>query len=307
MDYVQQEAHLKASTQRHKELLANGPAPVVTCEDRQPDMGPTDTGMLLPVFGAQINAENPKATYKGRCFEEITFKYEKTSESTFDVEVTTAKPKSTMCKDVILFANTEIQHFEVFFFSGTHKYTFQMNTPEVQADVGFGGIKAFAFCENVIQDIESLWNTIKCFLGGISDHPYIPVIGSHVPAYMEKANIEFLKETIGLEMEVRETQEVHINPDTIRSGDFFGVMRLDGLDPMIMYGTGAKIGHNVMALRFDGELYIVESQDAWYWPTHGLQKTKWADWIRQAKQADFHVTYHRLSEEASAKFDEEKA
>lgn len=47
-------------------------------------------------------------------------------------------------------------------------------------------------------------------------------------------------------------------------------MRLDGLDPMIMYGTGAKIGHNVMALRFDGELYVVESQDAWYWPTHGL-------------------------------------
>lgn len=47
-------------------------------------------------------------------------------------------------------------------------------------------------------------------------------------------------------------------------------MRLDGLDPMIMYGTGARVGHNVMALRFDGELYIVESQDAWYWPTHGL-------------------------------------
>lgn len=84
-------------------------------------------------------------------------------------------------------------------------------------------------------------------------------------------------------------------------------MRLDGLDPMIMYGTGAKIGHNVMALRFDGELYIVESQDAWYWPTHGLQRTKWADWIRQAKQADFHVTYHRLSEEANANFDEAKA
>jgi len=108
MDYVQQEAHLKASTQRHKELLANGPAPIVTCEDRQPDMGPTDDGMLLPVFAAQINAENPKATYKGRCFEEITFTYEKTSESTFVVDVTTAKPKSTMCKDVILFANTEI-------------------------------------------------------------------------------------------------------------------------------------------------------------------------------------------------------
>jgi len=26
------------------------------------------------------------------------------------------------------------------------------------------------------------------------------------------------------------------------------------------------------------QLYIVESQDAPYWPTTGLQKTKWEDW-----------------------------
>jgi len=84
-------------------------------------------------------------------------------------------------------------------------------------------------------------------------------------------------------------------------------MRLDGLDPMIMYGTGSRVGHNVMALRFDGELYVVESQDAWYWPTHGLQRTKWADWLKQAEDADFHVTHHRLNDEARAKFDEKKA
>jgi len=47
-------------------------------------------------------------------------------------------------------------------------------------------------------------------------------------------------------------------------------MRLDGLDPMIMYGTGSRSGHSVVALRFDGEPYIVESQDAWYWPAHRI-------------------------------------
>jgi hypothetical protein len=36
-------------------------------------------------------------------------------------------------------------------------------------------------------------------------------------------------------------------------------MRLDGLDEIIMYGTGSHVGHSTMALRFDGELYIVES------------------------------------------------
>ena len=263
--------------------------------------------MLLPVFSGEVSATNPTATYQGRCFQEITFEYEAVDDTSFNVNVTTKNPRDHLCKDVILFANTEIQHFEIFFFHGTHKLTFKMNTPEAQADVGYGGIKTFAFCENVIQDIESLWTTLKAFVGGISAHPHWPVIGSHVPPYMEKANIEFIKEAVGVEMQLRETQKVDIDPDTIQSGDFFGVMRLDGLDPMIMYGTGAKIGHNVMALRFDGELYIVESQDAWYWPTHGLQRTKWADWIKNAENADFHVTHHRLSAEARAKFDEKKA
>lgn len=50
----------------------------------------------------------------------------------------------------------------------------------------------------------------------------------------------------------------------------FGIFRLDGLDPLIMIGTGSRMGHCVMALWFEEkgkrELYIVESQDSWYWP-----------------------------------------
>ena len=64
--------------------------------------------MELPVFSAQVSSSNPKATYEGRCFEEITFEYQSIDEKTFDVLVTTAKPKKTLCNDVILFANTEI-------------------------------------------------------------------------------------------------------------------------------------------------------------------------------------------------------
>lgn len=59
------------------------------------------------------------------------------------------------------------------------------------------------------------------------------------------------------------------------------IMRLDGLDPLIMWGTGGHGAHCVMALRFEGdpELYIVESQDAWYWPTAGIQRTPYHKWI----------------------------
>lgn len=58
------------------------------------------------------------------------------------------------------------------------------------------------------------------------------------------------------------------------------VFRLDGLDEIIMYGTGSHVGHSVMAMWFpDGELYVVESQDGWYWPVHNIQKNKFDDWI----------------------------
>jgi len=84
-------------------------------------------------------------------------------------------------------------------------------------------------------------------------------------------------------------------------------MRLDGLDPIIMYGTGSHAGHSTMALRFEGELYIVESQDAWYWPVHNIQRNKFADWIQYAENCDFHVVYMPLNAEARAKFNETAA
>lgn len=97
--------------------------PVATCEDRSEEK-PSGAGMFIPVFSAEVSPSNPKATYEGRCFEEIAFEYEAVSDTSFNVLVTTAKPKKTVCNDVIMFANTEIQHFEVFYFRGTHKLTF---------------------------------------------------------------------------------------------------------------------------------------------------------------------------------------
>jgi hypothetical protein len=113
----------------------------------------------------------------------------------------------------------------------------------------------------------------------LTDRPNIPIVGSHVPPYMEKANVSFLAEAMGYQLVERTTKKVEIDPDLIQDGDFVAIMRLDGLDPIIMYGSGSHAGHSTMALRFDGELYIVESQAAWYWPTVNLQRTKWSDWI----------------------------
>jgi len=220
MDYAQQEAHLKNLNQ-HGKKLKSGSVPIYTCANRAPltadtDLTtPTDFGMFLPVFAAHVDSSSPSGSYAGSCFETISFEYSAVSETSFEVTVTTENPASLMCKDTILFANTEIKHFEIFAFEGTHKLTFEMNTPEVQADVGYGGIKAYAFCDDIVEEFESLFNSLKAFIGGLGTNPYLPVIGSHVPPYMEKANIEFLSEQAGINMELRETQVVDINPDLI--------------------------------------------------------------------------------------------
>jgi len=45
------------------------------------------------------------------------------------------------------------------------------------------GINTFLFCDTAVEDIESLWNTLKCFIGGLTTDPDKPYFGSHVPKY----------------------------------------------------------------------------------------------------------------------------
>ena len=309
-DFTAQTNHIETITQYHKAMNegANDASPVYTCANRNP-YGDDTTGLsFLPAFGGAVTPTNTTVSFEGTCFSEITLEYKPVSDTAFDVTVTTANPKKKLCSDVVMFANTEIQHVEVFFFKGTHTMHFETKTQEAQDDMKLTGINAFNFCETAVESIESLWNTLKMFVGGVSDHPKWPIIGTHVPKYMEQANVKFIKEAVGHELVERTTKKVEIDPSLVQSGDFFGVMRLDGLDQIIMYGTGALIGHNVMALRMeDDELYIVESQDSWYWPTAGLQRTKYADWMKQAEDASFHVTWHRMRDDVRAKFDVDAA
>lgn len=36
--------------------------------------------------------------------------------------------------------------------------------------------------------------------------------------------------------------------EMVHSGDFFGVIRLDGLDPMLAWGMGSTTGHTTVAM-----------------------------------------------------------
>lgn len=261
----------------------------------------------MPVFGGEVTPASPTVTYQGMCFDTITISFSYISSTQFELDVELQNPKNFFCADAIYFANTELNHFEIYWRHGSHKITFNIPTAEEQKDVAFGGIKTYLFCEGVKDSFESILVTLKAFIGGLGSDPDAGFMGSHVPEYMEKTNVDFLAAAMNYDLVERTIQTVDIDPDTINSGDFFAIMRLDGLDPLVMWGTGGHAGHSTMALRFDGELYVVESQDAWYWPQVNIQRTPYAQWIQWAENADFHVSHLPLNADARAKFNETAA
>jgi hypothetical protein len=87
----------------------------------------------------------------------------------------------------------------------------------------------------------------------------------------------------------------------IHDGDIFGMRSWDFLGPMLMYGAGSRTSHNTMALHFDDELYIVESEPK------GIIRTKWDDWIDKKVELSYDIVHMPLRQDLSEKFDAEKA
>lgn len=94
----------------------------------------------------------------------------------------------------------------------------------------------------------------------------------------------------------------------IHSGDFLGVIRFDGLDPMLAWAMGSHTGHTTVALWEDEQLFIAESTaNGSYWPVNGIQRTPYKQWIDQARAAGFSVVHAPLAPEYRDMFDAQAA
>lgn len=264
--------------------------------------------MFAPAYTGQLLLNKP-IKIEGNCFADTTFELVKDASSPkkFQVKVTLEGARTKTCSDFYLFGNTEVFQPEEFFFRGTHYLNFISKGDDAAKDIEANGFETYLFCESGRDELLSLIQTLKSFIGGLGKHGKVPLFKPAVPEYMEKANKEFLKWAVNYDLVERPTQKVEIDEDLIQAGDYFAVMRLDGLDPIIMYGTGSHSGHSVVAHRENGKLYIVESQSGWYWPTDRIQKTLFKDWLQYAEAASFHVVHMPLRADIRAKFDIEKA
>jgi len=121
--------------------------------------------------------------------------------------------------------------------------------------------------------------------------------------------VKFMNDYAHQTYSMRPVEEVILDQSQVNSGDFFGVIRLDGLDPMLAWAMGSVTGHTTIALRDpNGVLNICESTvTSSYWPTDGVQCTEYTQWLAQAKSAGFQVTHAPLSPTYRAMFNETAA
>jgi hypothetical protein len=169
------------------------------------------------------------------------------------------------------------------------KFTWKNMTSVEYNNVITWGIHIFRLCDSLKHWIPDVLKTVEVFLGGLGTNPKIPFFGAKPPKYQQKLNIDFIEAGIGFRWKEREPHFVNLSNYEVKSGDFLAITRFDGVDQIIQYGAGSHAGHSALVLEVDGVMSVVESQDGWYWPKHGIQRNDWETWKKWALNCDMNV------------------
>jgi len=206
-------------------------------------------------------------------------------------------PRKLQCEDFYLFGS--VSAFSLHEFTeDAPSHTLIWNTTTMSAsekwDIQHNGIRVFRFHDNRLKSLSDLLQTANLFVSEAT---------KGVPDEVARVNLDFLAKYPRFNMTKRQTTEITINASQVHSGDFFGILRLDGLDPMLAWAMGSTTGHTASALWMDGQLFVVEStaKDS-YWPVNGIQKTGFKQWLALAKEAGYQVVHSPLSAASRARF-----
>jgi len=225
--------------------------------------------------------------WTGSCFQNMKAGMRWVSPTSAVIDITGSNPTELLCGDLYIVATRYEEHW-VYLEDLTPNTTVVLtNLSGTRAqDVHDGGVSILVAPCGVVGTVTSLVKTLTLFLGE----------GQAI----FNSNMDFLEEKGVLPKgnpSFNTTQAV--DASLISSGDYFAVLRLDGLDPMIAFGTGGATGHSTVAVwegtGADRKLWVVEATDAdpigkVYWPPpYGIIRTPYEKWIPQAIAASYHV------------------
>lgn len=261
---------------------------------------------FLPMWRASMvpDTTNAKSTWSASCFPENTGHVTTEADGSLTVHVVASGEKaSPSCYDhYALLTNTGLKTVTLDE-AGETSFTWTLPADITAAeswDLNTKGIRMMEFMTSVETSAANLLETASLFVAEFT---------KHVPKHAAERNVDFMSTYPKMKMEPRDPVSGLPPPaHKVHSGDFFGVIRLDGLDPMLAWGMGSTTGHTTMAQWIDGELYICESTvtDS-YWPTNGIQKTPYTTWLKQAQEAGYNVVHAPLNAAYRAKYNSSAA
>jgi len=305
------EEHFYASKSAQSSLTFLDPHVLKDSEDHcdvRKDATKEDFYYFLPSLKALLTPlKNEETTFVNGCFANNVASLIKFSKEETIISITSSKPTSTFCKDSYWLSTSGIHDIKFAVLHGEHKITWKNLSDDDMAEIKVNGIRIFSFCQGMFTSLDSLFNSLKLYIGGLGKNPdsWIPIMRPSVPAYMEKANIDFLSRFANWNLTSRNEAGqsiLDIDESEIKTGDFIAIYRLDGLDPLIMFGSGSHLGHSAVAVWVDGVLNVFESQDGWYWPKRGIQRNTWKQWVQWAHAADFNVAILPIRDEIRQNF-----
>lgn len=276
------------------------------CQGRSAFNGP-DFMMFMPELKGKLYKEGDTITYQNHCFQKNTMTLKSIKEDVLTIELVTKDKASFFCSDLTLFHNAQITHLSNPILPGTHTIKIKDLTEAQLLEIAVGGLRVFSFCDTFVNTVKSVINTISVFLPENSDQLISLKKGGNLrktKEEMEEDNLEILKKYAGIESIKRTGYETTLLDleQYIQSGDHLGTTQVaSGLSTFIQLFSGGRISHSAIALRMDGQLYVVEAEAS------GMIRTLYSDFIRERLNSRTTVAWFPLSPEYRSKFDETKA
>ena len=264
---------------------------------------------FIPVIRAKLKDVGEKYSFPSRCFKKNIVFFKDMSKDKITLTLQNFNKTDTFCSELFIFHTTDHNFLQFVAFQGEHEIVLKRITKDDKDEIKVNGIKLLSFCGNFKNTIKSLLNTLKAFYGGMGLDPNAknPKFRPTISRDQEKANLRTLELFNYYTPRRRNKTITSFDKKYIHSGDAILISRMDGLDPMIMIGSGGRAGHTCICSWMDGELYVFEAQAALYWPRNGIQKNKFDDWVQWAHNADFNAVLLPLREEYRNKLDVDKA
>lgn len=96
--------------------------------------------------------------------------YSEKNPSNVMIEANMTSKKNSLCSELMLLANTDAYHVEVFFSEGQSKMNFTLEGENAQYNMKHLGFETYMFCESYMDELMSVLQTVKAFVGALGRH-----------------------------------------------------------------------------------------------------------------------------------------